>query len=54
MTKSESKTPKKKEKGALRADLWMYRLIWRYAPDYVWTNLLYGVLMGVLPAIGIL
>lgn len=54
MTISKKKPSKNKEKGALRADLWMLRLIWRYAPSYVWTNLLYGVIMGVLPAINIL
>lgn len=54
MSETQKKTPKKREKGALKADLWMYRLIWKYAPGYVWTNLLYGVLMGVIPAIGIL
>lgn len=48
------KQKKPREKGALKADLWMLRQIWRYSPSYVWTNVLYGILMGALPAAGLL
>ncbi|MBE6697888.1 MAG: ABC transporter ATP-binding protein [Ruminococcaceae bacterium] len=48
------KQKKPREKGALKADLWMLRQIWRYSPSYVWTNVLYGVMMGILPAAGLL
>lgn len=48
------KQKKPREKGALKADLWMLRQIWRYAPTYVLTNILYGVMMGALPAAGLL
>ena len=56
MTKTEKaqKQKKPREKGALKADLWMLRQIWRYSPWYVITNVLYGVLMGALPAAGLL
>ena len=56
MSKAE-KTPKQRkprEKGALKADLWMLGRIWRYSPWYVITNVLYGILMGALPAASLL
>lgn len=52
--KKAEKQKKPREKGALKADLWMLRLIWRYSPSYVITNVLYGIMMGALPAAGLL
>lgn len=52
--KKAEKQKKPREKGALKADLWMLRLIWRYSPSYVITNVLYGMMMGALPAAGLL
>ena len=56
MTKAKKteKQKKPREKGALKADLWMVRQIWRYSPWYIVTNVLYGVMMGALPAAGLL
>lgn len=52
--KKIDKQKKPRERGALKADLWMLRLIWRYSPSYVITNVLYGFMMGALPAAGLL
>ena len=56
MTKAKKakKQKKPRERGALKADLWMLRQIWRYSPWYVITNVLYGIMMGALPAAGLL
>ena len=56
MTRAKkTKQPKKpRERGALKADLWMLGRIWRYSPWYVITNVLYGILMGALPAASLL
>ncbi len=48
------KEPKVREKGVLRADFWLYKRICRYTPAYLFTNILYGVMMGMWPALGIL
>ena len=48
------KPKKPREKGALKADFWMLGRIWHYAPWYVITNVLYGIMMGALPAVGLL
>lgn len=52
--KTSQKQKKPREKGALKADFWMLCQIWRYAPTYVITNVLYGLMMGALPAAGLL
>ena len=52
--KKAPKPKKPREKGALKADFWMLGRIWHYAPWYVITNVLYGIMMGALPAVGLL
>ena len=42
------------EKGFLKADLWLYKRIFGYSPTYLITNICYGILMGIWPAVGIL
>ncbi len=42
------------EKGFLKADFWLYKKIFSYSPAYLISNVLYGVLMGIWPAMGIL
>lgn len=42
------------EKGFLKADLWLYKRIFKYSPAYIITNICYGILMGIWPAVGIL
>ena len=45
---------KKKERGFLSADLWFFGRVFKYSPTYIITCVIYGVIMGIWPALGIL
>ena len=45
---------KKKERGFLSADLWFFGRVFKYSPTYIITCVLYGIIMGIWPALGIL
>ena len=50
----KNKEKKKKERGFLSADFWFFRRVFKYCPSYIITCVIYGVIMGIWPALGIL
>ena len=50
----KNKEQKKAEKGVLGADFWFFRRVFKYSPAYIITCILYGIVMGIWPALGIL
>lgn len=60
VSKTDKKTDVKKQKaqkedkGFLAADFWFFKKVFKYCPIYVISSVLYGIMMGVWPALALL
>ncbi len=44
----------KEDKGFLAADIWFFGKVFKYCPMYIISSVLYGVMMGIWPALGLI